>query len=270
MALATVYDIAMSGGSSFAPAPAVMPVDMYRRINALRGNSIGAINTIGWLSLLVLIPTTIGILHTPATLILALLLETSNLDEGVVMIIYVFGLFGTGILLSIGLMLLVRVMMRRSFSRWHAQVWHELHTTNLAVLVVDDAYSMLVRDRISEIYGLNWMSPPPPKKLEDQIEFAACYHVALRKLLWGVGRLENSPLWQGSASWYAGTTRGCACGCVALWLLSLIGAGVWIFGAVLHLKRCAVQAAYCDFLLKDDIAAGEQMPQSSEHNPGSL
>ena len=242
----------MDGGLAYLTAAPPPPSSYLERLAVLRRQGIDGVGNLSWCSLVFLFPIILGMIHQVCTFFLIGLMESSKVDPGVVMGFYVLGLIVASIGLSIGAMVLVRIWFRNVFRGWHAEIWQELHYTNLAVMVVDDSYTSLIVARLQDTYGLGWLSPPPPRRLEDQLEFAACYHLALRKLLWGVGRVDNNPLWQGSVANYASTTRGITCGCFSLMFLGIIGTAIWILGSVLYLKRCAALAAYCDFLLKDE------------------
>lgn len=152
---------------------------------------------------------------------------------------------------GVGAWYLVRWGARRLIARCHAQTWYELHNTNFMALVADDVYTKVIQERVEQLWSLRWFSPPPPKTLEQQLEFAACYQLALRRMLGGVGRLDNGPLWQGGLTWFAGEGRGMACGCTCFVLLSWLGLALVVVGAVFHLQRCGALTAYCDFLLYD-------------------
>jgi hypothetical protein len=165
-------------------------------------------------------------------------------------LVMVIGLLGVGG--GAGAWYLTRWGAQRLIARYHAQTWYELHETNFMTLVADDSYTKVITERIEHVWSLRWISPPPPRNLEEQLEFAACYQLALRRMLGGVGRLENGPLWQGGMTWYAGGTRGFTCGCLALAFLGGIGVALVVVGAIFHLQRCAALIAYCDFLLYDE------------------
>lgn len=151
-----------------------------------------------------------------------------------------------------GAWFLTRWGARLLIARSHARTWYELHRTNFMTLVVDDSYTRVIQERVELQWALRWLAPPPPKRLEDQLEYAACYQLALRRMLGGVGRLENGPLWQGGVTWSAGGTRGVTCGCTLLGFLSWIGLALITVGAVFYLQRCGALIAYCDFLLYEE------------------
>jgi len=180
-------------------------------------------------------------------------------SAAIIGMLLVMALFGVGG--GVGAWHLARWGARRLIERYHAQTWYELHETNFMALVADDIYTKVIHERIQDVWSLRWISPTPPKNLEQQLEFAACYQLALRRMLGGVGRLENGPLWQGGMTWYAGGTRGFACGCLALGLLSWIGLALVVVCGVFHLQRCGALIAYCDFLLYDERMARQSDAQ---------
>jgi hypothetical protein len=177
--------------------------------------------------------------------------------------------FGAGLIVEVALAVLIglgcgagvwylaRWGARSLIARSHAATWYELHQTTFMALVVDDSYARAIQERVEQQWGLRWFSPPPPKNLEHQLEFAACYQLALRRMLAGVGRLDNGPLWQGGLTWLAGGARGFVCGCLAFPLLYGVGFALVAVCAVFYLQRCGALTAYCDFLLYDELMRRE-------------
>jgi len=158
----------------------------------------------------------------------------------------VVALFG-----SLGVVHLVRLGCRSLYRRHYLSTWNELFSTNMMQMVVDEDYTRLLHERAGDIWSLRWISPPPPRTIEQQLEFAACYQLALRRMLGGVGRLDNTPLWQGGIAYYAGLRGGVVCGCLLYLVLSWLAIALWIIGGFYYIQRCAALAAYCDFLLYD-------------------
>lgn len=235
---------------------------MYGRLADLRRDSLKGIGRLAWASCLPLFFVIWGLIHSLGSFLVVTIISSSGKSMDSSMMLEVLGSMALSIVITIGGVLFLIWLGRGAFKRWHAEVWYELHTTNLAVLVVDDAYTRLLTDRIADTWSLRWFAPPPPKTLEEQLEFSASFYVSLRKLLWGVGRLESSPLWQGGMAWFAGTMRGMACGCLIFMFLSLPGAAIWILGGMAYLRRCASLVAICDFMLIDD----RQSPAAEQVN----
>lgn len=244
--------MSMTGDSSVAARAPMAPQDLRYRLVALKEKSKRGVDSSAWASCLPVFFLIWGVIHNINMFMTLPLAGISPAGGGSYMLFGMFGSFVGSILATVGAVLLIKNLGRKAFTRWHAQVWSELHCTSLAVLAVDETYTRLLTERIEDTWALRWMAPPPPRTLEQQLEFAASYHIALRKLLWGVGRLENMPLWQGGFAWSAGTSRGLTCGCAAYLFLSVIGAALWVLGILFYLQRCAALAAFCDFLLYDD------------------
>lgn len=151
----------------------------------------------------------------------------------------------------IGLLLVARWLIRKSFAKVYNKIWRELWQTNFMVLVVDDAYTGVIRERTEHQFALKWLCPPSPRTLEDQLDYAACFRIVLRRMMTRDSRKATGPLWEGAIGWSAGHWIGCACGCLSLAVLNWGGFALWLLGAIYYLQRKAAVAAFCDFLLYD-------------------
>jgi hypothetical protein len=140
------------------------------------------------------------------------------------------------------------VLIKKHYER----IWSELWTTNLLPLALEEDYTHQLLERADQIWTLRWISPPPPRTMEQQLEFAACYLEALRRLQRGTARQDNGPLWHGAYSWITGQSRGRTCGCLAVWLLNMVGLALAVLAFYASCQRRAALAAMCDFLMYTD------------------
>jgi len=113
---------------------------------------------------------------------------------------YSFPLFTTGMQLlellgavggAIAGWMLAGIFGRKVIEKSYRLVWQELWSTNIMTLVVHEEYAEPMLAQAEQTFLLRWISPPRPRTLEHQLEFAACYLPALRKLQWGMGRLDS-------------------------------------------------------------------------------
>ncbi len=156
-----------------------------------------------------------------------------------------------GALGSKGVVYLLMLGCRSMYKRYYLATWNELFRTNLMAMVVDEDYTRLLRERAEDIWALKWITPPPPKTIEHQLEYAACYQLAIRRMLGGVSRLDNTPLWQGGIAYYAGMRGGVTCGCLLFFVVQGLAIPLWIIASIYYIQRCAALTAYCDYLLYD-------------------
>ena len=141
-----------------------------------------------------------------------------------------------------------RVAGRAIAAKAYTRIWRELWTTNLLALIVHEDYTREMLAQSSQTYLLRTMAPPPPRNFEQQLEFAACYLPALRRLQWGTGRVDAGPLWQGAFTWFCVQRQGAACGCLAL-LLYGMGYPLWVLAYFATCSKLGALAAICDCLL---------------------
>ena len=167
--------------------------------------------------------------------------------QGIVITLFVIlAIWGGGALITLGF--------RRLFERHYVRTWRELFSTSFMTLVTVEDYTGIIGERVQNQFGLRWISPPAPKSLEHQLEFAAVYQLGLQRMLRGVGRLDNGPLWQGGLGWTAGR-YGCFCAVLLTNFFSVVGMALTVIGTLYYVQGCAALAAYCDFLLYDDAQA---------------
>lgn len=172
-------------------------------------------------------------------------------DEGLA----IFLGFAAGLLAAVaaayGIHILTRLMVRSIFRSHYRETTRWLYHTDMLRLFVDENQTGQIVDIIDNAPGLRWISPPRPRKLEDLLEFAACYFGAYKRLLYGPGRLDGGSVFLGSLTWYTGqrqcVTLGCCC-CLnpySTWLVL----PVWIFTGICYINRLAVEACCLDYLL---------------------
>ncbi|MBN2082166.1 hypothetical protein JW859_08150 [bacterium] len=238
-------------GKPASRAPAVEKT-LASRIVSLRHRAENGATQVAWASMIPGFGISVYCAHMFGAFALIGVLGAAGSSPVAGITVYMVMLILIAGLLSSGVWHLVRWGARKLLIRYHAQTWYELHETNFMALVVDEVYTGLLIDHANSVWSLRWISPPKPKTVEQLLEFGACYQVALRRMLRGVGRLESGPLWQGGMAWYAGVGRGAACGCLALLLLSWLGIGLIVIGFIFYLQRCGALIAYCDFLLYDE------------------
>lgn len=220
---------------------------LHERLANLGQQALNGVNRAAWIGCIPGFIISWGIAYPVVTLITIPLFEDFEFAYLLVMqlivpvILGVFGAKGVVYLLVLGC--------RRMYKRYYLATWNELFTTNMMAMVVDEDYTRLLRERADDIWALKWISPPPPQTIEQQLEFAACYHLALRRMLRGISRLDNTPLWQGGVAYYAGLRGGVVCGCLMFLVVYGLAIPVWIIASVYYIQRCAALAAYCDYLL---------------------
>jgi hypothetical protein len=138
----------------------------------------------------------------------------------------------------------------------------EMALTDLPLLACDEDCAKQIFQVMESVPGLRWVSPPPPRTLEQQLEFAACYHRAYRHLRICPGRLDTKSVVLGSLAWFLGQRMCCFCGCLSapacLHLgVFLVAPLVWLLGVRAYAFRLGVETAYLDYFLEQGAWAGE-------------
>jgi hypothetical protein len=163
------------------------------------------------------------------------------------------GIFGiaTTCAMLYGLRLLLIRLATAVFCGYYRDATRWLYHTDLLALFVDESQTAQIIDLIEDTPGLRWISPPRPKKLEDLLEFAACYFAAYRRLLYGADRLDAGTVFKGSLAWYVGQRQcvGLGCCCCLFPYSGWITLPVWVITGVGYLNRLAVEACCLDYLL---------------------
>jgi hypothetical protein len=238
--------VKMPGGGIASKAPLVNKT-LHERLAILGRQAQRGVDQTAWVGCIPGFFTAWAIAHFLTTIISALLAAATKNEYLLIPILVIPPVMG--ILGAIGIVHLLRIGCRRLYRRYYLATWNELFSTNMMAMVVDEDYTRLLRERAEDIWALKWISPPLPSTIEHQLEYAACYHLAIRRMLRGVSRLDNTPLWQGGVAYYAGLRGGVACGCLLFFILSWLAIPVWIIAGVYYIQRCAALAAYCDYLL---------------------
>ncbi|GEM_PF-2138583 len=237
-----------------APPP---PADLRTRLRLLRVRAEKGINrATGVGCVLALFPAAVMAIILSS---LSLPVLTFGLSAPPVAVLWAQGIVTVliVILAAWGVAALIRLGFRRLFERHYVRTWQELFRTSFMTLVTVEDYTQIISQRVQGQFGLRWLSPPMPKSLEHQLEYAAVYQLGLERMLRGVGRLDNGPLWQGGLGWTAGR-YGCFCAFALVYFFSIVGLALVVVGMLYHVQGCAALAAYCDFLLYDDALAASQ------------
>jgi hypothetical protein len=163
---------------------------------------------------------------------------------------------------------------RAVFSSYYREATRWLYHTDMLSLFVDENQTAQVVELVNETPGLRWISPPRPRSLEHQLEYAACYFAAYRKLLYGPGRIDAGSVFLGSLAWYAGQRQciGVGCCCLAFPYGTWLALPAWIIGGIGYLNRLAVEACCIDYLLsepRDPQRALEPLPPARTHGVGA-
>jgi len=151
-----------------------------------------------------------------------------------------------------------------SFDAGRRWGWREMALTTLPLVVCEEHYARQILEIMETVPMLRWVSPPPPRRLEQQLEFAACYHRAYQRLRFGPGRLDTGTVWLGSLRWFLGQRMCCFCGCMSApgWLilplsvLSILTTALWGLGGYIYLYRLGVEAAFVEYFLEEGALGG--------------
>jgi hypothetical protein len=171
-------------------------------------------------------------------------------------------LFGivVGAAALVGVHWLLRYAVRGLFANYYREASRWLYHTDMLALFVDENQTAQIIELINDTPGLRWMSAPRPRKLEEALEFAACYFGAYRKLLYGPGRIDTGTVFLGSLAWFAGQRQclllGCCCSnqytlafCVPAWIVAGLG----------YVNRLAVETCCIDYLLGEPREPGQAL-----------
>lgn len=134
--------------------------------------------------------------------------------------------------------------------------WREMALTTLPLVVCEEDYARQILDLVETVPGLRWVSPPPPRKLEHQLEFAACYYRAYQRLRFGPGRLDPGTVWLGSLRWFLGQRMCCLCGCMAATgcltaYMSFLAPPLWAIGGYMYAYRLGIEAAFVEYFMAE-------------------
>jgi hypothetical protein len=188
-------------------------------------------------------------------------------------------LFGAiaGVVIAAGLLYGIRVglgkLSQQIFQNYYREASRWLYHTNLLAVFIDENQTAQILELVDSTPGLRWMSPSKPRKLEDMLEFAACYFAGYKKLLYGPGRLDPGSVFLGSLAWYAGQ-RQCVmlgCCCCLFPYSTMFTLPCWIFAGIGYINRLAVEACCIDYLLdepRDSTAATQPLAPARSHGVG--
>lgn len=241
----------MPGGGTVATRAPKAPADLDTRLRRLRLRAEKGVDSAAGIGCLIAFLLLSGLSFFFLPVFLVPYMSTAGLRSSTQVLLPMLAGLALALLVAALIWLLIRLGVRHLFKRYYTRTWNELFGTSFMTLAAVEDYTSIIAQRIEGQFGLRWISQPPPKKLEHQLEFAAVYQLGLQRMLRGVGRLDNGPLWQGSLGWYTGS-HGFCCGCLLPYFFSLPGAALAVIGGIYYVQSRAALAAYCDFLLYDD------------------
>jgi hypothetical protein len=138
------------------------------------------------------------------------------------------------------------------FARHYWRVIAELDNSALMAMVINEEWTRVLAQLAEENNLIRWMGPPEPKRMEHQLEYAACYYDQLRLLQSGRRHIDGISLWSGALGWFAGQRRWFVCTCLPAscpWCTTctlpwLVASGIY------YIQKIAATTAFCDFLLR--------------------
>jgi len=134
--------------------------------------------------------------------------SSSSMSSSLTLPLVMFGLMLLGWAAGgLGAYFLMRAVLQSNYRRAYDHTQRELQSTELPLLVADEAYCASLLEKVRDQVKFLFCAPPSSKRLEDQLGIAAAYIVALRQQEFRLDAKRSPALRRGDRGYYT-TTAG--------------------------------------------------------------
>ena len=135
--------------------------------------------------------------------------------------------------------------------RRYQEACSEIKHSDVLTIIADGYAIEEIYRRIDAQFGLRWLCPSRPQKIEDSIDFAACFYGALQQLREKPETVRPSALRLGACSYQIMRVDVNLCCCFANYCIGQpIAMFVFLFFSNLNINRCARAYALVDYLTR--------------------